>query len=188
MEAEDHGMPKKYFAPRKRSSIQRFEDLDVWQEARTLVKGVYRACKTQPLAEDRDLVSQMRRAAVSVSSNIAEGHERGSRIQYIEFCCIAKGSAGELRSQVINAHDVELVNDEAYNWLHAQCEKVSGMLGNYVKHLVASAGRIKGIKFTKQSDREPFDWDAFLADTGLQRLPSGQVVRVKPLEDKSQSG
>jgi len=69
----------------KRSPIQRFEDLQVWQEARILVKGVYRASRTQKLVEESDLVSQMRRASVSVRSNIAEGHERGSRIQYIEF-------------------------------------------------------------------------------------------------------
>ena len=113
----------KFRRPRRRSAIQRFEDLDVWQEARKLVKAVYRACRTQELSQDRDLVSQMRRAAVSVTSNITEGHERGSRIEYIHFYFIAKGSAGELRSQIINARDAELLDEEAFGWRHRQCEK-----------------------------------------------------------------
>ncbi len=163
--------------PKKRSAIQRFEDLDVWQEAKTLVKGVYRACRTQRLTEDRDLVRQMRRAAVSITSNIAEGHERGSRVEYVQFCFIAKGSAGELRSQIINASDVGSIDQEAYRWLHGQCEKVSSMLANYIKHLIETTGKIPGMKFTRVRDREPFDWDAFLAEYGLTRLASGQVVQ-----------
>jgi four helix bundle protein len=111
--------------PPRRSSIQRFEDLAVWQAGRELVNGVYRAARSQDLRKDRGLTSQMTRAAVSITSNIAEGHERGSRVQYVEFCFIAKGSAGELRSQVINAHDAGLLDDTAYSWLHDKCLDVS---------------------------------------------------------------
>ncbi len=151
----------------------------MWQEARKLVKAVYRACRTQELSQDRNLVSQMQRAAVSVTSNIAEGHERGSRVEYIHFCFIAKGSAGELRSQITNAKDVKLLDEEAYEWLVKQCEKVSSMLANYIKHLIETAGRIPGMKFTRDKDREPFDWDMFLAEYGMERLPSGQVVPIR---------
>ena len=79
---------------RSRSAVQRFEDLRVWQAGRELVKGVYRATRTQALKSDPGLIDQMTRAAVSITSNIAEGYERGSRVQIIEFCFYAKGSAG----------------------------------------------------------------------------------------------
>jgi four helix bundle protein len=116
-------------------SQSRFEDLRVWQAARELARGVYRASKSQKLRSDRVFVDQMTRAAVSVVSNIAEGHERGSRVQNIEFCCYAKGSVGELRSQVILAHDVELLDATAFAWLHQKCEEVATLLGSYVKHM-----------------------------------------------------
>lgn len=133
--------------------VRRFEDLKVWQAARELVKGVYRATRSQKLRSDRGLVSQMTRAAVSVTSNIAEGYERGSRVQNIEFCFYAKGSLGELRSQIINAHDVEFLDEVAFEWLHARCEEVSAMLAGYIKHLSASAPRIRGMKYTSENDR-----------------------------------
>lgn len=119
----------------------RFEDLQVWQVARDLAKGVYQASRSQRLRCDRSLVDQMTRAAISVISNIAEGHERGSRAQNIEFCFYAKGSVGELRSQVIIARDVGLLDETAYRWLYAKCQEVSAQLGGYVKHMQANPRR-----------------------------------------------
>lgn len=116
----------------------RFEDLRVWQAARELAKGVYRACRTQKVRSDRVMVDQMTRAAVSVVSNIAEGHERGSRAQNMEFCYYAKGSVGELRSQLILARDVELLDDRAYQWLHGKSEEVGNMLGRYLAYMKAN--------------------------------------------------
>lgn len=132
--------------------VRRFEDLAVWQTARELTKGVYRAIKSQDLGRDFALADQMRRAAVSVGSNIAEGFERGTRKQQIEMCYIAKGSAGELRSQVITAHDVELLDDTAYEWLHSQCEQCSRQLQAYISHLRRTQGKYPGPKFG--GDRE----------------------------------
>jgi four helix bundle protein len=137
----------------KRSSVQRFEDLKVWQAARELVRGVYRATRTQKLKSDRGLVAQMTDSAVSITSNIAEGYERGSRVQNIQFCFYAKGSAGELRSQVINAHDVELLDETAFKWLHERSLEVSAMLAGYIKHLSESAPRIRGMRYTHDCDR-----------------------------------
>ena len=136
-----------------RSSIQRFEDLKVWQVSRELVKGVYRATRTQALKSDAGMIDQMTRAAVSITSNLAEGHERGSRVQNIEFCFYAKGSAGELRSQVINARDAELLDEVAFGWLHAKCEEVSKLLAGYIKHLIETANKIPGMRFTRETDR-----------------------------------
>lgn len=116
-------------------SHSRFKDLRVWQGARELARGVYHACRSQKLRTDPALVHQMTRAAVSVVSNIAEGHERGSRAQNVEFCFYAKGSVGELRSQIIIAHDVNLLDDTASGWLQQKCEEVSVLLGSYIRHM-----------------------------------------------------
>jgi four helix bundle protein len=167
--------------PPRRSSIQRFEDLAVWQAGRELVNGVYRAARSQDLRKDRGLTSQMTRAAVSITSNIAEGHVRGSRVQYVEFCFIAKGSAGELRSQVINAHDAGLLDDTAYSWLHDKCLDVSRLLAGYIKHLTESSTKIRGMKFTRAADRERTSWEDFLAEHGIEQQPDGRhVVKASP--------
>jgi four helix bundle protein len=115
----------------------------------------------------------MTRAAVSITSNIADGHERGSGVQYVEYRFYAKGSAGELRSQIVNAHDVGLLDDEAFRWLHDKVEDVSCQLAGYVKHLVETAGTIRGMKHTREADRRHRTWDEIAAGFGLRRLADG---------------
>lgn len=138
----------------RRTKIRRFEDLEVWQLGRELVRGVYRAAKTQSLRSDFALANQMKRAAIGVCSNIAEGFERGTRKQQIEFCYIAKGSAGELRCQVILAHDVGLINEKARAWLIDRCERCSRMLAAYLKHLKATRDTIAGLKYESTNGSE----------------------------------
>src|ERR1051325_2137402 len=87
------------------ATVQAFEELQVWQEARQLVNQIYSASKLKPFVLDRDLKSQIRRAAMSTMSNIAEGFERGSRKDFVQFLNIAKGSNGEVRSQLWIALD-----------------------------------------------------------------------------------
>lgn len=130
--------------------IHRFEDLRVWQSARELLRGVYRAEKSQPLGRDRVFSNPMRRAALSIGSNIAEGYERGTRRQQIEACFIAKGSAGELRSQVIMAHDVGLIDDACRAWFVEHCEKCSGQIARYIEHLKRTSKEIPGLKFADE--------------------------------------
>ncbi|MBI5866393.1 MAG: four helix bundle protein [Planctomycetes bacterium] len=139
----------------ERGPIRRFEDLEVWQLARELVRGVYRAAQSQGLRRDLTLSSQMKRAAVSICSNIAEGYERGTRKQYIEFIYVAKGSAGELRCQVILAHDVGMLDTKAYDWLLERCESCSRMLAGYLKHLKATSGKFRGTKFDEGNSDKP---------------------------------
>lgn len=79
---------------------ERFEDLPVWKEAMNLVDGVYRLTRDPVVHQPGDLVSQIRRAALSVSNNIAEGFERGSTAELIAYIYIARGSAGEVRSML----------------------------------------------------------------------------------------
>jgi four helix bundle protein len=133
------------------AKVARFEDLEVWQTARELTKGVYRAARSQCLSQDRALADQMKRAAISIGSNIAEGFERGTRKQQLEFCYVAKGSAGELRSQIISTHDIELLDERAYVWLLGVCEKCARQLQAYIKHLRRTQKVYPGPKFAEQS-------------------------------------
>jgi len=134
--------------------IRRFEDLRVWQLARELTQRVYDAPDTQKLRNDYGLANQMRRASVSISSNIAEGFEYGSRKQNIEACYRAKASAGELRSQVITAHDVRLVDDGIYDDLYGRCEECSRMLAAYVRRLELSQEQFPGVKLARAQGKK----------------------------------
>jgi four helix bundle protein len=188
--AMNEQLPRRSATRGTRSSIQRFEDLRVWQVGRELVKGVYRATRAQALKTDAGMIDQMTRAAVSITSNIAEGHERGSRVQNIEFCFYAKGSAGELRSQVVNARDVELLDEVAFQWLHDKCEEVSKLLAGYIKHLIETANKVPGMRFTRETDRAWHSWEDFLADHGIRRLENGRCVRIgheETNEDKAET-
>jgi len=129
------------------AGVRRFEDLEVWQTARELTKGVYRAVEKQRLGSDYALANQMKRAAISIGSNIAEGFERGTRKQQIEACYIAKGSAGELRSQVITAFDVHFVDETVHDWLMTHCELCSKRLQGYIRHLRESRDAMPGPKY-----------------------------------------
>ena len=81
-------------------TIYKFEDMEVWQNARSLTKKIYICSSNGKFSKDFGLRDQIRRASVSIMSNIAEGFERGSNKEFIQFLFIAKGSAGEVRSQL----------------------------------------------------------------------------------------
>ena len=86
-------------------AINSFEDLHVWQRARELVNLIYKITRHKTFSEDKGLVDQIRRASVSILSNISEGFERGSNVEFIQFLYIAKASCGEVRCQIIIAYD-----------------------------------------------------------------------------------
>ena len=123
--------------------IERFEDLTAWQEARLLVKLVYQATKNSAFAVDRDLTRQVRRAATSVMSNIAEGFSRYSFKDSKQFFVVARGSLAELRSHAYVALDQRYVVKEEAEAIQAQVELVgklvSGLIRNARRQLEASA-------------------------------------------------
>src|SRR3712207_4398039 len=92
-------------------SITRFEDLEVWKKARDLSLAIYRVTSKGSFARDFGLRDQIRRAAVSVMSNIAEGFDRYSRSEFKQFLSIARGSASEVRSQLYLAHALGYLNE-----------------------------------------------------------------------------
>lgn len=87
------------------ATFRRFEEIDAWKQARELTCEVYRVSRRKAFSKDFALRDQIRRAAISISSNIAEGYERDSRKAFLHFLSIAKGSAGEVRSQLYVALD-----------------------------------------------------------------------------------
>src|SRR5574339_14533 len=101
------------------ATAQQFEDLGVWQDARALSKLIYSVTKQREFYRDIDLRRQIRSAAVSTMSNIAEGFERGTRKEFIHFLNIAKGSNGEVRSQLYVALDQEYISEKQFAELKA---------------------------------------------------------------------
>jgi four helix bundle protein len=125
-----------------------FEELPVWQKARELVKYVYDLTKKEPFCKDFSLVDQIRRASTSVMFNTAEGFERGSNTEFIQFLYIAKGSAGETRAQFYVALDQDYITNEEFKKGCSLCKDVSGQLSGLIDYLKGS--RLKGEKFKKE--------------------------------------
>ena len=117
------------------TGIRSYRDLRVWQEAMTLAEAVYRLTQTFPPSEQYGMISQMRRAAVSVPANIAEGYGRESRGDYIRFLQIAQGSLKELETHLLLSVRVELTTAEAADYCLRQCEPVSKMLRALIRSL-----------------------------------------------------
>lgn len=109
------------------SDMGRFEDLVAWQRAVALTERVYRLTAEAPFERDWALRGQMRRAASSVVSNIAEGYDRAGRKEFARFLEIALGSCGELRAQVHIAGRVGLLPPAAVEELFRGCQEVSGL-------------------------------------------------------------
>ena len=116
-------------------TVRRFEDIEAWKDSMILADAVYSASNAGAFAKDFGLRDQMRRAAVSISSNIAEGFERNSKTEFIRFLAIAKGSAGELRSQLYLARRQGYVTDEVFNNLYSQVFGVSGKISRFAEYL-----------------------------------------------------
>ena len=108
--------------------IRRFEDLEVFQKARSLCKEVYRITNIDPFKGDYRFVQQIRAAAGSIMDNIAEGFERNGNKEFVSFLYIAKGSCGEVRSQLIRAEDIDFVDSDTAKGLYAECLSISKML------------------------------------------------------------
>jgi four helix bundle protein len=118
-----------------RKRIESFEDLIVWQRGIELVKQVYLVTSEGDLKKDFGLRDQLRRAAVSIPTNIAEGFERSSRKEYLLFLNIAKGSAGEVRSLLRVALEVGYLNQLRYDQLRDAVLTLSRYLSNQIRSL-----------------------------------------------------
>jgi four helix bundle protein len=113
----------------------RFEDLPIWQDARVLAKDIYRISSTDQFSKDYRFCGQIRAAIGSVMDNIAEGFERENNKEFIQFLYFAKGSCGEVRSQLHRAKDVEFISDEVYKEYIERAINLNTSIYNFIKYL-----------------------------------------------------
>ena len=116
-----------------RPGIFTFRDLHVWKLSRSLSADVYRACSSPKLRPHYALCDQMGRAALSVPSNIAEGNDRSSNKDALNFLRIARGSLAELETKLWIAHDVGWLDEESYKRLCEKHSEVERMLGGLIR-------------------------------------------------------
>ena len=122
-----------------------FEDLEVWKLSRNLTNQVYGITKEKSFSKDFGLTKQIRRSAVSIMSNIAEGFERGGNKEFIQYLYIAKGSCGELRSQLYVASDQNYITRQILEEMIKLSKIVSIKLNNLIQALKTS--NLKGSKY-----------------------------------------
>lgn len=118
------------------ATVSSFEELAVWQKAREFTKTIYNATSEGRWAKDYGLCDQIRRASVSIMSNIAEGFERTGENEFGRFLSMAKGSAGEVRCQLYVALDVGYIDDQVFAELRASISEVSRMISGLAAYLL----------------------------------------------------
>jgi four helix bundle protein len=122
-------------------AIQRFEEIRAWQAARELTKLVYELTKQPRFARDMALSNQLRRAAVSVMANIAEGFDRRSRKEFSNFLNIAYASVTEVKSHLYVALDQGYISSEQFDRTYAQCAETAKMILGFMQYLVSDRAR-----------------------------------------------
>jgi four helix bundle protein len=120
--------------------VQSFEDLIAWQKARALTREIYAVTRGERFREDRALVDQMRRAAVSTMANIAEGYERSGTTEYLRYLAIAKASSAELCSHLYVALDAGLIEEQAHARLLASGQEVGRIVGGLIRAIRHASG------------------------------------------------
>ena len=127
------------------TKIKRFEEIESWKRARKLANAVYKITSTGKFARDFGLKDQIRRASLSILSNIAEGFERGGDQEFLQFLAIAKGSCGELRAQLYVALDQNYCSEEHFQTLSGTAIEVGQLISGLMKYLKQSD--LRGSKY-----------------------------------------
>jgi four helix bundle protein len=135
------------------ATIDKFEDLEVWKAARKLANSIYDVTEMALFSKDFGLRDQIRRAAVSVLSNISEGFERGADTEFSHFLIIAKGSAGEVRAQLYIAKDRHYIGTADFDDVMEQAVCVSRQLSNLIAYLRRSTSSASKPSPTRPSRR-----------------------------------
>ena len=120
------------------ATVRDFEDLVIFQKARELSKKIYDITEKEKFKHDYRFVAQIRASVGSIMDNIAEGFERNGNKEFVNFLFIAKGSCGEVRSQLIRANDVGYLESEEYKELYTECRRLSAGIMNFIKEIKAS--------------------------------------------------
>ncbi len=127
------------------ATFNRFEEIEGWQTARELTQEIYTITNQGSFARDFGLRDQIRKASVSIMSNIAEGFERSGTGEFVQFLSVAKGSAGEVKSQLYIALDQGYINQETFDRLSALATETGCKIGGLMNYLRKS--NIKGTKY-----------------------------------------
>jgi four helix bundle protein len=127
------------------ATIKCFEDIEAWQKARVLANEIHLISVNTELSKDYRLKEQVNAASGSVMDNIAEGFERSGKLEFINFLTIAKGSVGEVKSQLYRLLDRKYINSDKFEQLYKMANEIGNMIGSWIKYLNTSA--IKGTKF-----------------------------------------
>ncbi len=151
------------------ATVQKFEDLICWQRARELTKFVYEISRFRNLDSkyrnfemDWGLQDQIRRAAVSVMSNIAEGFDRATKFELINYFYIAKGSCGEVRSQLYIAQDVGYIDISKFRYGIGLCDECSRLIQSFIFRV--KSGEKDGLQFKKEKTKQQIETENFLED------------------------
>ena len=138
-------------------TFKQFEEIEAWQKAREMTRGVYKCTKSGPFARDFSLRDQVRRAATSAMSNIAEGFERGGNAEFLQFLAVARGSAAEVQSLLYVALDEEYITRDQFNDLKSLALSTRRLISGLSTYLRRSG--MKGEKYkrprTPRTNREP---------------------------------
>ncbi len=126
-------------------TIKCFEDLEIWKEARRLTKKIYIISTETEISKDYRFKDQIRAASGSIMDNIAEGFERSGNLEFRQFLSVAKGSAGETRSQLYRALDFGYIDQVKFDELKNEYENLSGKINNFITYL--NKQNFKGTKF-----------------------------------------
>lgn len=125
--------------------FKKFEDIEAWQSAREFTNQIYEVTSRKFFDKDFQLRNHLRKSACSILSNIAEGFERNGRKEFIQFLSIAKGSVGEVRSQLYVAYDQQYITEDDIKRMNEMAERIGRLLGGLMKYLKKSD--YKGSKF-----------------------------------------
>ena len=127
------------------ASIEKFEEIEAWQKARELTREIYRVTNQGAFAKDFGLRDQIRRASVSIMSNIAEGFGRGGNREFVQFLSMAKGSVSEVQAQLYVAVDAGYLAKDQFDQLYSLSQSTGNLIGGFIRYLNKSAD--KGVKF-----------------------------------------
>lgn len=127
------------------ATITKFEDLEIFQKARKLSIEIFEYINAGGFRKDYKLIEQINAASGSIMDNIAEGFERSSRLEFINFLTYSKGSTGEVKSQLLRAFDRKYLNDEKFNYFYNIATELTKQITSFISYLNKSA--IKGQKF-----------------------------------------
>jgi four helix bundle protein len=127
------------------ATFRTFEEIESWKKARELTKRIYSISSEAPFARDFGLKDQIRRASVSIMSNIAEGYDRSGTAEFVQFLATAKGSPAEVRCQLYIALDQSYIDASTFNELTSLAGETANMIGGLMNYLRRSG--VKGTKY-----------------------------------------